>query len=87
MEGIYTVMPQDDLRGTLLAVIADQQRQHDGSLQSGPVLMAVRNRLGNIRGLEFEQGLLTAFSDLFRTGYLAWGLDISNTNLPFFPTI
>jgi hypothetical protein len=79
-------MPQDDLRSTLLAAIADQQRQHDGSLQSGPALTEVRNRLGNNRGLEFEQGLLTAFSDLFRTGYLAWGLNLSNPNPPFFHT-
>jgi hypothetical protein len=31
-----------------------------------------------------EQALLTQFQEFFRTGYLAWGLNISNPEPPFF---
>src|SRR5580698_322490 len=79
-------MPPNDLRGALLAVIVDQTHQYAGNLQSGAVLGEARRRLGNVHGLEFEQALLTAFNDLFRTGYLAWGLNLSNPNPPFFHT-
>lgn len=79
-------MPQNEMRAVLLEVIADLQRQYGGNLQSGSVLPEAQRRLGNRRDVEFEQALLTAFHDLFRTGYLAWGLNLSNPNPPFFHT-
>jgi len=79
-------MPQNEIRSTLLEVIAQQQQRYSGNLQSGSVLADVRERLGNRRDLPFEQALLTAFSDLFRTGYLAWGINLSNPDPPFFHT-
>ncbi len=79
-------MPQNEIRSTLLEAIAHQQERYAGSLQSRSVLVEVRERLGNRRDLPFEQALLTAFGDLFRTGYLAWGLNLSNPDPPFFHT-
>jgi hypothetical protein len=40
--------------------------------------------VGITRNIEAEQALLTQLHDLFRTGYLAWGGDITNPNPPFF---
>lgn len=53
------------------------------SLQSSSVLQNTANKLG-IRGGPSEQAILTQFSELFRTGYLAWGYNLSNPNPPFF---
>ena len=75
----------DEIRATLLQVI-DEQRPRDQTtnLQSGGVLRAVAERLGFRRDLPAEQALLTQFHELFRTGFLAWGLDLNNSNAPFF---
>jgi hypothetical protein len=56
-------------------------------LQSSTVLEAAAQRLG-IAGIsrhdtERQQALLTFWHDLFRTGYLAWGFDLSNPAPPF----
>jgi len=39
--------------------------------------------LGLQRNIQIEQAMLTIWHDLFRTGYLAWGLNFSNPNPPF----
>jgi hypothetical protein len=58
--------------------------QANGSnLQTSSVLHTTLNHLGLPRTRELEQAMLTVWYDLFRTGYLAWGLDISNPNPPF----
>jgi len=79
-----STLSPNDLRATLLQVIAEQQpkRRMDGSLQSTSVLREVAERV-NVQG-NLEQALLTQFHDLFRTGYLAWGMNLSNPNPPFF---
>jgi hypothetical protein len=78
--------PPVDIRGTLLAVISEQQPKDrtDGSLQSGSVLRETARRIGAAHNIELEQALLSQLHDLFRTGYLAWGLNIANPNPPFF---
>jgi hypothetical protein len=49
------------------------------------VLKGAARRLGITQGqLDLEQALLTQWSELFRTGLLAWGLDLSNPNAPNF---
>ena len=49
------------------------------------VLNAAAKRLGIAQGRpDLEQALLTQWSELFRTGLLAWGLNLSNLNAPFF---
>lgn len=77
--------PQD-LRACLLEVIADHapERPGSGNLQSGSVLNEVRERFGGGRQHELEEAILTAFHDLLRTGYLAWGFNLANPNPPFF---
>lgn len=79
-------MPQPDIRSTILEVIAERtpKGKPDGSLQSGSVLGLVHERLGGARDPALEEAILTAFHDLFRTGYLAWGLNLANPNPPFF---
>jgi hypothetical protein len=80
------MLSQNDLRNTLLEVIAEQQCQYGGNLQSLSVLPEVNRRLGNRGDPAFERGLLTAFHDLFRTRYLAWGLSLTNPSPPFYHT-
>jgi hypothetical protein len=76
-------MADVDVRATLLEVIAASATGQGSNLQSGTVLNATARKLG-FRGDELEQALLTQFHELFRTGLLAWGLNISNANPPFF---
>lgn len=76
-----------DIRGVLLQVIQDKQPkgQHDANLQQSSVLEETKCRLGIAHGdLTKEQAILTTWHDLFRTGYLAWGFNITNPNPPFF---
>lgn len=59
-------------------------RQSGGSnLQTGSVLHQTLDTLGLKGNIQIEQALLTIWHDLFRTGHLAWGHDISNPNPPF----
>lgn len=75
-----------DIRGNLLGVIRDLSPRdpRDGSLQLVPVLNEAVRRIGAAHDLAREQALLTQIHDLFRTGMLAWGYNISNPNPPFF---
>ena len=79
-------LPPPDIRATLLSVIHEQQprNQMDGSLQTSSVLNEAARRIGTNRHIGMEQALLTQLHDLFRTGYLAWGLNLSNPDPPFF---
>lgn len=81
-----TDRPAVDIRGTLLTVISEQSPRGatNGSLQSSSVLSETARRIGASRNIELEQALLSQLHDLFRTGYLAWGFNISNPNPPFF---
>src|SRR5215467_10424944 len=78
--------PVLDIRGTLLAVIGERQPKgpSDAFLQSSSVLHETLRRLGITRNIDSEQALLTQLHDLFRTGDLAWGGDITNPSPPFF---
>lgn len=60
------------------------QGSTDASLQQDSVLEETKRRLGITYNLTKEQAILTTWHDLFRTGYLAWGLNITNPNPPFF---
>lgn len=70
----------------VLTVVREQQPKNpiDGSLQQGTVLNEVARRLGIVNDPDQEQAVLTLWNDLFRTGYLAWGLNLNNPNAPFF---
>ena len=71
-----------DIREVLLALIKEQEPKDNTSapLQQSSVLAAAAIRLKNYDG----QAILTQWGDLFRTGLLAWGLNLSNPNQPFF---
>lgn len=70
----------------MLQVIQDQQPKgsSDASLLQTSVLEETMRRLGITCDLAKEQAILTTWYDLFRTGYLAWGLNMSNQNSPNF---
>jgi hypothetical protein len=72
-----------DIRAAMLTVI--ERLSRGGNLQSGTVLREAAMAVFNRRTDDLEdQALLTQFYELFRTGYLAWGLNISNPDPPFF---
>jgi hypothetical protein len=74
-------LKSDDIRAVLLEVIA--ATNSGPNRQSRSVLADTANRLG-IQGEQVEQALLTQFQELFRTGYLAWGYNLSNPDPPWF---
>lgn len=53
------------------------------SLQTNSIFTGVQRKL-KIISPEIEEAILTYWNDLFRMGYLAWGLNFSNPNPPFF---
>jgi hypothetical protein len=74
--------PIPSIREVLLEEIKAQQprSQIDAPLTQNSVLNAAERRLG--RGN--DEAVLTQWGELFRTGLLAWGLNLSNPNPPFF---
>lgn len=82
-------MAAPDVRAVLLEVIAEiapRSPIDGGVLQSRTVLNHTKSRVAGDRPLthEMEEAILTAFHDLFRTGYLAWGSNLTNPDPPFF---
>lgn len=76
----------DQIRELLLTVahsVAPPGR-FDGSAQQSSVFEAVSKKLELFSDPESEQLILTEWQDLFRSGYLAWGLNLGNPNAPFF---
>jgi hypothetical protein len=75
-----------DLREVLLTVVKEQEQalQRGGSLQQPLILNEVGRRLGISHTPDQHVAILTLWNDLFRTGYLGWGLDLNNPNPPFF---
>jgi hypothetical protein len=72
------------IREVLLSEIALQEPKTaiSAPLSQRSVLDAAARKL---RGCD-PQAILTQWSELFRTGLLAWGLDLSNPDPPFFHT-
>lgn len=78
-------MAKQEIRAAMLSVIQRLMQGGGGSnLQSSGVLRETAQALGLSHGNAHEQAILTQFGELFRTGYLAWGLNFSNPNPPFF---
>jgi hypothetical protein len=78
-----------DVREVILTVVQDHERQASsggarGTLQQGTVLDEVARRLGVAHITDHHVAILTLWNDLFRSGYLGWGLDLGNPNPPFF---
>jgi hypothetical protein len=75
-----------EIRELILRVALEQMPPGYGgpTLQQGTLLRAVAQNLGVRSDPELEQEILTQWYDLFRTGYFAWGLNLSNPDPPFF---
>jgi hypothetical protein len=76
------------LREALLQAIKANEPQgpydHKPTLQQVSVLETAAIELGIRQNPELEEALLTQWQELFRTGLLAWGLNLANPNPPFF---
>jgi hypothetical protein len=74
------------IREVLLAEISAQEpKGYSGAtLQQRSILDAAARKLGANHNQDLEQAILTQWGDLFRTGLLAWGLNLSNPDSPFF---
>jgi hypothetical protein len=74
------------IREVLLGEIrAQEPKDHSGpTLHQGGVLDATARKLGIINHPDLEKAVLTQWGELFRTGLLAWGVNLSNPNPPFF---
>lgn len=68
------------IRQIILQTVESQSK--GGNLQTTSVLHTAFDALKMQRNTENEQAFLTIWHDLFRTGYLAWGLNFSNPNPP-----
>lgn len=68
------------IRQAILETVDEQSR--GGNIQTASVLGYSLDKLGMTRNKQNEQALLTIWHDLFRTGYLAWGIDFANPNPP-----
>jgi hypothetical protein len=89
-------VPTPAIRDIILTEIrkAEQVAKNGGpTMQQGSVLQAAANELKKSRAgaqpsqyltPELELALLTEWGELFRTGLVAWGLNLSNPNPPFF---
>jgi hypothetical protein len=79
-------LPMRSVREVLLQTVQDQDaKKHGGSLQQISLLQEVSRIL--IRGEsdpDMEEAILTEWYELFRTGVLAWGFNLSNPSPPFF---
>lgn len=77
-----------DVRTALLEIIqeATSRDRMSASLQTNSILdlNKIRPRIDPQDYESLEQEILTQWHELFRTGYLAWGLNLSNPNPPFF---
>ena len=78
--------PRASIREVLLAEIRGQQPTGyaSQSLQQSSVLNGAASKLGVRHSPDLEQAILTQWNELFRTGLLAWGLNLSNPDPPFF---
>ncbi len=75
-------MDGQSLRQVVLEVVAEFSQQGT-SFQANSVLQEAARKLGIWNNVAHEQALLTFWYDLFRTGYLAWGYNLSNPEPPF----
>jgi hypothetical protein len=74
----------DNIRAVLLEIIAGLPQGTGYNLQSSAVLGSAKDRFNTRGNNELEAAILTEFYELFRTGYLAWGHNLSNPDPPFF---
>jgi hypothetical protein len=89
LERINKQMVQATKSGIREALLAEIEAQATtgylgGNLQQTNILSAISRTFGTNQTPDFEQAILTQWGELFRTGLLAWGLNLMNPNPPFF---
>jgi len=80
-------MPTADIQSTLLEIVAEKDAysradSSHGSLQFGSMLQELAQRLGRTSSIEMQQAMLSSLYDLFKTGILSWGHNLSNPSAP-----
>lgn len=76
-----SILDGQTIRQVILETI-DELSRSGPSLQLGSIINLVQKRLEVRNDLDAEQAILTFVHDLFRTGYLAWGYNLSNIGPP-----
>ena len=78
--------PKPTIREVLLAEIeaVRPKTQFGAPLYQKTVLEAAAGKLGARQDQNLQQAILTEWGELFRTGLVAWGLNLSNPDPPFF---
>jgi hypothetical protein len=77
--------PTPSIREVLLSLVNEMVAERGANLQRGTLLKTAKGRLVPAYGdRDLEQAILTQWGELFRTGLLAWGLDLMNPDPPFF---
>jgi hypothetical protein len=82
-----TATPRENIRELLLQIVNERQPKNgrpDGSLQQGAILREAASRLNIVNDPDLELAVLSLWNGLFQTGYLAWGMNLSNPDPPFF---
>ena len=79
-------MPTPSVREVLLSLVYEMSAtRKGGNLQQSTLLDAAAKKLVPYHGNpDLEEAILTQWQELFRTGLLAWGYNLSNPNPPFF---
>jgi hypothetical protein len=79
-------LPEANIRAVILQVINEENptAMPSNSLQISNILSRASERLDYRHDQAKELAILRHFYDLFRTGYLAWGFNLSNPGPPFF---
>src|SRR5580658_3622946 len=85
LESEMSTATPHSIREALLSEL-DPRPRFGGDPTQESVLAAAAKRLGIAvgAGADLEQALLTQWSELFRTGLLAWGKSLSSPNPPAF---
>jgi hypothetical protein len=75
-------MEQKPIRQVMLEVVAALSK-NGHNLQTKSTLTAVAQQVGGTLDAATQQAILEAWYDLFSSGHLCWGLNLSNAEPPF----
>lgn len=70
-------MEKPSVTATLLAIIDEQVKARGPVFDDGTVLMEANKRL-DARDIETQHAILDAWHDLYRTGLITWGLNLTS---------
>ncbi len=72
-----------EIRKNILEVLEHYMKHGSGSARPKDILKEVGKRLGADRNQKLQQPILTYWYDLFRSGQLAWGYTLENSEPPW----